>query len=104
RGVLFRSQADKTTIHETAHALMHAELDHRDYIAHRGLCETEAESVPYIVAGICGLDTSNYSVGYVANWCDGNTDMIRETAAHVLASAHTIADAITSEDTAEAAA
>lgn len=33
---------------------------------HRGQCEVEAESVAHVVAGILGLDTSAYSVGYVA--------------------------------------
>ncbi|QDQ99488.1 DUF1738 domain-containing protein (plasmid) [Tomitella fengzijianii] len=97
------AQAAKTTIHETAHALMHADLKSGEYVAHRGLCETEAESVAYIVAGICGLDTASYSVGYVASWTDGDTDMIRETAARVLSTAHTLADAITTTDDAAAA-
>jgi len=98
------AQAAKTILHEAAHALMHADNDATDYVAHRGLCECEAESVAYIVAGILGLDTSAYSVGYVAGWTNGDAEMIRATAADVLRTAHKIADAITDTPATEAAA
>lgn len=94
----------KTTLHEAAHAILHEDLAPADYIEHRGRAETEAESVAYVVAGICGLDTSAYTIGYVAGWSNGNTDLIRETAAAVLKTAHTIADNITADDEADAAA
>ena len=57
--------------------------------------ETEAESVAYVTAGRLGLDTSGYSVGYVAGWADGDTAVIRDTAAHVLRTVHILADALT---------
>jgi hypothetical protein len=96
------AQAAKTALHEAAHALMHA--DHGDYIEHRGIRETEAESVAYIVAGILGLDTSAYTIGYVAGWSNADVETIKETAARVLRTAHTLADAITGSASVEAQA
>lgn len=66
---------------------------------HRGQCEVEAESVAHVVAGILGLDTSAYSVGYVAGWLKGDADLIRQSASRVLAAAHRIAEAIIEDPT-----
>lgn len=88
------AQAAKTAIHEAAHVLLHAEEDHAEYIAHRGIKETEAESVAYVVAGIFGLDTAAYSVGYVAGWSKADAETIKATAANVLTAAHTLTKAL----------
>ena len=88
------AQAAKTVLHETAHALMHADIEAADYIAHRGRCEVEAESVAYVAAGMLGIDTSDYSIGYIAGWAEGNTDIIADTAARVLTTARQIAAAL----------
>ena len=71
-----------------------AEQDPAEYVQHRGIKETEAESVAYVVAGILGLDTSAYSIGYVAGWSQCEAETIKATAARVLAAAHTLADAL----------
>ncbi|QUY63939.1 ArdC-like ssDNA-binding domain-containing protein [Gulosibacter molinativorax] len=92
------AQAAKTILHEAAHVILHSAEEHAEYVAHRGLKECEAESVAYIVAGIIGLDTTAYSIGYVAGWTDGDTDTIKQTAANVLRAAHKIADAITTDE------
>ena len=89
------AQAAKTALHEAAHVILHAEEDPAEYVGHRGVKETEAESVAYIVAGILGLDTSAYSVGYVAGWSQGDAETMKATAARVLRAAHAIGDAIT---------
>ena len=44
----------------------------------------------YVVAGILGLDTSAYSIGYVTGWRKRKAETIKETAAHVLRTAHTL--------------
>ena len=88
------AQAAKTVLHEAAHVLLHAEQDPAESVQHRGIKETEAESVAYVVAGILGLDTSAYSIGYVAGWSEGDAETIKATAARVLATAHTLADAL----------
>ena len=61
---------------------------------HRGRMEVEAESVAYVLSGLLGLDTSAYSVGYIAGWSDGDTDTITETATAVLATVHDLAEAL----------
>lgn len=91
-------QAAKTTIHELAHVLLEHTEDMEEYAEHRGLMETEAESVAYVVAGLVGFDTAAYSVGYIAGWADGDTDLIKSTAARVLRTAHQIAGILTPED------
>lgn len=82
---------------EAAHVLLHAEEDHAEYVEHRGIKETEAESVAYVVAGILGIDTSAYSVGYVAGWSQCDAGTIKATAANVRRAAHILADALTEQ-------
>ena len=65
------AQLVKTTIHELAHVLMHADDGHIDC---RGRVEVEAESVAYVVCAAAGLDTSAYSVAYVAGWAERSDD------------------------------
>jgi antirestriction protein ArdC len=91
-------QAAKTTIHELAHVLLEHTEDMAEYAEHRGLMETEAESVAYVVAGLVGFDTAAYSVGYIAGWADGDADLIKSTAARVLHTAHQIAGILTPEN------
>lgn len=90
------AQQAKTALHEAAHiALGHIDDDPAEYVAHRGRYEVEAESVAYVLAGILGLDSSAYSVGYVAGWAErAESDVIKDTAARVLKAAHTLAEAL----------
>ncbi|GAB3584535.1 hypothetical protein GCM10027406_31100 [Leifsonia lichenia] len=83
-------QAAKTLIHETAHIELHHIDSVEEYRQHRGRMEVEAESVAYVVAGLCGFDTSAYSIGYITGWSDEDVTVIRDSAARVLAAAHTI--------------
>lgn len=92
------AQAAKTILHEAAHVLLHAEEGHAEYVAHRGVKECEAESVAYVVAGIHGLDTAAYSVGYVAGWTGADAETIQATAGAVLPAAHTLAEALEAAD------
>ena len=94
------AQAAKTALHEAAHVTLgHIEDDHAEYLAHRGRYEVEAESVAYVLAGLLGLDTSAYSVGYVATWAEREqADAIKETAGRVLAAVHTLAEALVPAD------
>jgi hypothetical protein len=91
------AQAAKTALHEAAHVLLHADDEPGEYAAHRGIKETEAESVAYVTAGLLGLDTAAYSIGYVAGWADGDPAIIRAAAAAVLRTVHTLADALTGQ-------
>ena len=92
---LSSEHAAKTLIHEAAHIELGHIDDIREYVEHRGIAETEAESVAYIVAGMVGFDTSAYSIGYIAGWADGDTELIKSTAARVLRASHTIAGILT---------
>lgn len=62
-------QTIKTIIHEMAHQKMHAE-ENADpkHPVDRRTKEVEAESVAYTVCQHLGLDTSDYSFGYIAGW------------------------------------
>lgn len=65
---LSEGQTLKTMIHELAHSRLHADLTELP----RAVAEIEAESVAYLVCGqTFGLDSSNYSLGYVAFWGEG---------------------------------
>lgn len=57
------AQTIKTTIHEIAHAKLHNSNDIK-----KELAEVEAESVAYIVCQNYGIDSSDYSFGYLASW------------------------------------
>ena len=95
------AQRAKTMIHEAAHAILHAEGV--SYIEHRGLCETEAESVAYVLAGMAGLDTSAYSIGYVAGW-GGKAETMKATASNVMRAVNALAPALLGEVTESEAA
>ena len=67
RDGLAELQRVKTAIHEIAHAMLHAKgAEEAD--ADRSTREVQAESVAYVVCRALGLDTSDYSFGYVAGW------------------------------------
>ncbi|NCD16197.1 MAG: ImmA/IrrE family metallo-endopeptidase [Actinobacteria bacterium] len=88
----------KTLAHELTHALLHdpasTGTDPRDI--HRGVLEVEAESVAYLIGAAHGMDTTSYSLPYVATWA-GGTDpaaTVRATAERVVRTARTILDAL----------
>lgn len=93
-----------TLLHEAAHVILHAEEGAAEYHQHRGVKETEAESVAYVVAGLLGLDTTPSSIHYVTSWTHGDTDTIKNTAARVLQAVRTLTEALVTEDAAHAAA
>ena len=62
------AQRVKTLAHD--HALLHEQFDNR------ALAELEAESMAYVICQALGLDTSDYSFGYVAGWAGGGEQAI----------------------------
>lgn len=88
------AQAAKTGLHEDAHVTLGHPSAPGEYAAHRGLMETEAESVAYVLAGLFGLETADYSIGYIASWTDGDSEIIKTTATNVLRAVHTMAPAL----------
>lgn len=85
------AQKLKTLIHEISHAILHGE-DGEQKEADRHTKEVQAESIAYTVCSALGLDTSEYSFGYVASWSNGkevkeltaSMDVIRKTAAEMI--------------------
>ena len=90
-------QTLKTAIHEIAHAKLHdidlnAPKEEQKPRVDRRTREVEAESVAYTVCQHYGLDTSDYSFGYVAGWSSGkelaelrgSLETIRNTAAEMI--------------------
>ena len=85
-----QQQTLKTCIHEIAHAILHDKDTgtEKDKIPDRRTKEVEAESVAYTVCQHFGIDTSEYSFGYIAGWSSGrekrelhgSMDTIRKTA------------------------
>lgn len=65
---LSEAQTIKTTIHEVAHSILHDKDTGTDLTADSRTKEVQAESVAYTVCQHYGLDTSDYSFGYVAGW------------------------------------
>ena len=59
----------KTLLHELAHAKLHTAETHMNYTAPEK--EFQAEMTAYTVASYFGIDTSEYSLGYLANWTQG---------------------------------
>ncbi len=58
-------QKIKTLVHEVTHSVLHCkDKPPKD----RSSKEIEAESVAFIVCNYLGLDTSDYSFGYIAGW------------------------------------
>ncbi|QIW22136.1 ImmA/IrrE family metallo-endopeptidase [Bacillus thuringiensis] len=59
----------KTLLHELAHAKLHTAETHMDYTAPEK--EFQAEMTAYAVSSYFGIDTSEYSLGYLASWTQG---------------------------------
>lgn len=85
-----QAQTVKTTIHEIAHAMLHNgdNDDQKD----KNTREVEAESIAYTVCQHFGIDSSDYSFGYVAGWSkdkelpelQASLETIRETASTLI--------------------
>lgn len=85
-------QTIKTAIHEIAHSILHNKEDGEEMEADKRTKEVQAESVAYTVCNYLGLDTSDYSFGYVAGWSAGkevkeliaSMEVIRKTAKSII--------------------
>ena len=88
------SQTLKTMIHEAAHSKLHSKEVEQDEQMRkdRNTKEVEAESIAYTVCQHFGVDTSDYSFGYIAGWSSGrdtkelraSMDTIRRTASELI--------------------
>lgn len=82
-------QCLKTLIHETAHVILH-----KDSKISRVQAEVEAESCAYVVCRALGLDSSGYSLPYVARWSNGDVSLVRTVAERVHGCAGQILDSL----------
>ncbi|MCX4269372.1 MAG: ArdC-like ssDNA-binding domain-containing protein [Lachnospiraceae bacterium] len=89
------SQTLKTMVHETAHSMLHDKDVNKDILApakDRNTKEVEAESIAFKVCNHFGIDTSEYSFGYIAGWSSGkdmkelksSLDTIHRTASELI--------------------
>ena len=93
-------QTVKTAIHEIAHSKLHA-IDPEATPAEQATRpdsrtrEVQAESVAYAVCQHYGLDTSDYSFGYVAGWSSGkDLKELKASLETIRATAHELITAI----------
>lgn len=85
------AQTIKTVIHEIAHSMLHG-FDGDLHEADSNTKELQAESVAFTVCNYLGLDSSDYSFGYIAGWSKGkdvkeltaNMEVIRKTAETII--------------------
>jgi antirestriction protein ArdC len=63
-------QQVKTLAHELAHAILH------EGFKDRALAELEAESVAFVVCAALGVNSADYTFGYVATWAGGGDEAI----------------------------
>ena len=88
------SQTIKTMLHELSHAMLHDKDigSQKEQPSDRRTKEVEAESVAYVVCQHYGIDTSDYSFGYVSGWCANSElselkeslNIIQKTAANII--------------------
>ena len=63
------NQQAKTLLHEFAHSILH-----ENSTKEKRVKEIEAESLAFVVSNHFGLDTSDYSFGYIQSWSSNKSD------------------------------
>ena len=93
RSGMSQTQTIKTLIHEMAHQRLHSkDAVGKDCHADQRTMEVEAESIAFTVCKRYGLDTDEYSFGYIAGWSSGkdakelktSLERIRNTADEII--------------------
>ncbi|WP_270500165.1 ImmA/IrrE family metallo-endopeptidase [Holdemanella porci] len=73
----------KTLIHEYAQSILHKQTD-KD----RSQREIEAESLAFVICDHFGLDTSEYSFGYIARYANNDPKELKEILNNIQSAAH----------------
>ncbi len=73
----------KTLIHEYAHSILHKQTD-KD-MSQR---EVEAESLAFVICNHFGLDTSEYSFGYIASYANQDYELLHSILENIQSNAH----------------
>lgn len=89
---------DKAAITAALRELAHIRLDHLDdadeYRQHRERMDREASAVAIIAAGALGLNTSPHQQPALADWLEGDAELLAETAERVTTAAQEIIRAL----------
>ena len=56
-------------------ARYHAPVDRRSFV------EVEAKSIAFVVTTVAGLGSGDYTVPYVADWANGDVDLLKPSPA-----------------------
>ncbi len=73
----------KTLIHEYAHSILHKQTN-----KNQSQREIEAESLAFVICDHFGLDTSEYSFGYIASYATNDPKQLKEILNNIQSTAH----------------
>ena len=73
----------KTLIHEYAHSILHKQTDKE-----QSQREVEAESLAFVICDHFGLDTSEYSFGYIASYANKDYETLHSILENIQKEAH----------------
>ena len=80
-------QIAKTLIHEYSHSILHKKTDKDS-----GQREIEAESLAFILCDHFGIDTSDYSFGYIASYAAQDEAKLKTILSNIQSTAHEMID------------
>jgi hypothetical protein len=81
------AEALASLVHEVAHVYLGHTDDLAEYSLHRGRAEAEAESTAFLVLAGLDVDTSGYTLPYVAGWSEGNPKIVQDVGERVVKAA-----------------
>ena len=82
-------QTAKTLIHEYAHSILHKETD-----KNQRQREIEAESLAFVICDHFGIDTSEYSFGYIASYANKDYSELKSILVNIQSKAHEMIELI----------
>lgn len=82
-------QTAKTLIHEYAHSILHKETD-----KNQSQREIEAESLAFVICDRFGIDTSEYSFGYIASYANKDYSELKSILVNIQSKAHEMIELI----------
>ena len=82
-------QTAKTLIHEYAHSILHKETD-----KNQSQREIEAESLAFVICDHFGIDTSEYSFGYIASYANKDYSELKSILVNIQSKTHEMIELI----------
>lgn len=97
RDGMSQTQTIKTVVHEVAHSMIHSQESSLSDVDSRTR-EVQAESIAYVVCTHFGIDTSEYSFGYIGSWStDKELPELKESISVIRSTSATIINGIERE-------